>query len=258
MQIARSVTRPTVRALGVLVLGMFVAQHATAQMRAWEDTAYLSINFAYEASSRAFQEGLTESIYDETATYSAAHQIGGGGVFDISGGLRVWRNLAAGVAITSISTADGLLLEGQVPHPLFFNRFRTGRFARTDLEHKELGIHLQAVWVLPVTDSIQLSFFGGPSIFNVDQDSVTSATIAEVAPPFGEVSITQVSTVALGETAVGGNVGVDATYMVTDQFGGGLFVRWAGGTVDLADASGGPQSIDVGGMQTGAGLRVRF
>jgi len=52
------------------------------------------------------------------------------------------------------------------------------------------------------------------------------------------------------------NAGIDITYLVTEQLGGGLFVRWAGGSVDIP-ATGGTQSIDVGGMQVGIGLRVR-
>ena len=53
------------------------------------------------------------------------------------------------------------------------------------------------------------------------------------------------------------NAGVDFAYMLTEQFGGGLFVRWAGGSVDIP-AAGGTQSLGVGGFQTGVGIRVRF
>ena len=45
--------------------------------------------------------------------------------------------------------------------------------------------------------------------------------------------------------------------MVARHLGGGIFVRWAGGSVEVP-ASGGEQSLDVGGFQVGIGLRARF
>jgi hypothetical protein len=45
--------------------------------------------------------------------------------------------------------------------------------------------------------------------------------------------------------------------MVTPLLGGGVFLRYSGGSVDL-DAEGVKVSLDVGGFQVGAGLRVRF
>ncbi|RUA01585.1 MAG: hypothetical protein DSY84_05140, partial [Candidatus Neomarinimicrobiota bacterium] len=62
-------------------------------MRDWEDTAFVSVNFGYQVGDRSFSETLSATIYDETATYDVNHESGGGGFFDISGGVRVWRNL---------------------------------------------------------------------------------------------------------------------------------------------------------------------
>ena len=243
--------------LGVLATGCLVAPAADAQMRDWEDTAFVSVNFGYQVGDRSFSETLSATIYDETATYGVNHESGGGGFFDISGGVRVWRNLAAGLGVTRFAATSGAAVTGSIPHPLFYGRPRTGSFYRTDLEHTETGIHLQAVWVVPVTDQIDVSVFGGPSFFNVGQSVITNLTPAEVGAPFDTVAITGASTSTVSERAVGGNVGVDITYLVTERYGGGLFVRWAGASVDIP-ASGGSPSIDVGGTQFGIGLRARF
>ena len=55
-------------------------------------------------------------------------------------------------------------------------------------------------------------------------------------------------------TAFGVNVGGDVNYMFSDRVGAGLFVRYVGGSVDLAAVPG----MTVGGFQAGLGLRFRF
>ena len=263
MQVGWSMTTRTVWVLSVLGLAIFsAADTSTAQMRRWEDTGYLNINYLYQPKSRSFQETISQSIYDETATYTATHKIAGGGGFDVGGGYRVWQNLAVGVVVSSRSNRDGLLVEGRIPHPLFYERHRTSTLASTALDRTELGIHLHAVWVLPVSEVIQVSFFGGPSVFTVGQDHVSDVQAvnqdAETFGPFyDEVTIPGMSTVTLRGSGVGVNAGAEVTYMFTQQLGGGVFGRWASGNVDLA-TSGGAQSLTVGGFQIGGGVRVRF
>jgi len=55
-------------------------------------------------------------------------------------------------------------------------------------------------------------------------------------------------------TAKGVNVGVDGTYLFTPRVGAGIFLRYAGGSVDLPSAPG----LKVGGFQAGIGARIRF
>ena len=251
-------TRSVTGVAAVLALGLAAAGSAEAQVQPWEDTGYVSINFSYQVGDRAFQERLSDTVFGEEATYSVDHTSGEGGQFDIGGGVRVWGNLVAGVAVTSFSTSDGAAITGLVPHPLFFNRLRSASFARTDLEHKELGVHIRAAWVMPLTERIIVTAAAGPSFFRVDQGLITSVTPApEFGAPFDVVEIASAAVTSVSATGVGGNVGIDITYMVTETLGGGLFARWTGGSVDVP-ASGGTQSIDVGGMQVGIGLRARF
>ena len=244
---------------GVLALGLVAAGPAAAQLtQPWEDNGYISINFSYQVGDSAFQERLSDTVFGEEATYSVDHASGGGGQFDIGGGVRVWRNLAVGVAVTSFSTSDGAAITGSVPHPLFFNRPRSPNFARSDLDHKELGVHIQAAWVMPLNEKISVTVAGGPSFFNVDQGLITSVTVApEIGAPFDVVEIASAAATSVSASGVGGNAGIDISYLVTERLGGGLFVRWAGGSVDIP-ASGGTQSVDVGGVQVGIGLRIKW
>ena len=247
------------RVAGVLALGLVaVVLPAQAQIQPWGGTAYVNINGGYEVSDRVFTESLSAIVFAEEATYSVEHRSSGGAIFDVGGGVRVWRSLAAAVAVTSISSTDGAAITGSVPHPLFFNRPRSPTFARSDLEHKEVGVHIQAAWVMPLNEKIIVTVAGGPSFFSVDQSLITSVTKApEIGAPFDVVEIGSAAATSASETGVGGNAGIDIAYLVTETLGGGLFVRWTGGSVDVP-ASGGTQSVDVGGVQFGIGLRARF
>lgn len=258
MQRIGRVTKIVITAAGIVALGLVAADPADAQTQTWEGTGYFSINYGYQQGDRAFQETLTATVYDEEASYLVEHTSIGGGQFDIGGGLRVWRNLAVGLAVTAFSTSAGAAITGTVPHPLFFDLPRVGSSTRTDLEHKELGFHFEAAWVIPLNEKISVTGAGGPSLFKVNQDLVTAVGVPqELGSPYTTVALGTVETTSASESGVGANVGIDVTYLLTERFGGGLFVRWAGGTVDLP-ASGGSQSIDVGGVQAGIGLRVRF
>jgi D-alanyl-D-alanine carboxypeptidase (penicillin-binding protein 5/6) len=49
----------------------------------------------------------TPDIYGEPASFASTQDVGGGAFFDISGGYKVWRNLAVGIGVTHVgSTAD--------------------------------------------------------------------------------------------------------------------------------------------------------
>ena len=105
-------------------------------------------------------------------------------------------------------------------------------------------MHLQAVWQTPVTDKFDVSFSAG-------RHSSTSQEVATVAVPAGtkNINVTQKSE---SGTAFGINIGFDGSYMFRPQFGAGVFVRFAGGSVDLSVSN-----VTVG-LQGGIGLRVRF
>ena len=100
---------------------------------------------------------------------------------------------------------------------------------------------------MPVTNKIDIALSAGPSIIHVSQQLATGTV------PAG----TQNLTASFNEetaNAFGVNLGFDAAYMFTPRLGAGLFVQYAGGSVDLPSAKG----VKAGGVQTGLGLRARF
>ena len=240
----------------VACLALLASTDARAQMQ-WTDLGFVNINGIYQVGDRSFTETLTSTVYNETATYDVRHDISGGAAFDVSGGVKVWRNLAAGFGLSIFNTSSTVALTGSVPHPVFVDRPRSVTHQEGGLDHRQLGYHFQATWVMPVTDKIDIAVFGGPSIFNVSQALVTDVEIVEVGAPFDTARVNRVVTSQSSKNGFGGNVGVDLTYLFTARVGAGLLLRWVGASVDLP-ASGGNQSVEAGGFHIGGGARIRF
>ena len=100
------------------------AQATQDQWRTLPARVYSNINGGYQQGT-SFTELLSETLYDETATYTSTHSIPDGTFFDGAAGVRFWKNLAFGVAVSSSSTSGSAQGVGSVPHPLFYSRPRT-------------------------------------------------------------------------------------------------------------------------------------
>jgi hypothetical protein len=155
-----------------------------------------------------------------------------------------------GVAIgySSFSSTGSVQGSATVPSPLFFNRNATVTINAADAKRTDRNVYLVLVGFVPITEKVELSAFVGPSITRVQQE-----LIADVSVPAGTQNV--VSTIqSQSATSKGVNVGVNATYLVLKQLGAGIFLRYNGGSVDLASV----KDVKVGGFQAGIGLRLRF
>jgi len=244
----------------LLVLGV---SRTDAQIINWTDRGFVNVNGGYQTQSRDFETTQTFRLYNETATVKAGYEIGAGALFDISGGVRVgpnggiWRNVGVGIGYSRFKNTDDLTVEATLPHPVFFDRPRTVTTTANDLEHTESAVHIFGLWMLPLSDKMDVAVFLGPTIFSIKQDLVTGVQIAQPEQSPFTGAITGIVQAKAKKTGVGVNVGADWSYMVTPQFGGGVFLRYAGGSVKL-EAEDLSVDLNVGGFQFGAGLRVRF
>jgi hypothetical protein len=240
-------------------LVMAVCSPATAQVREWQDRVMFGLSYGVQASSADINSSGTFTIYDEQGTVNSQSSFGAGGLFDLSVGVRVWRNLgiAGGYHFYS-STGDGTI-EGTVPHPLFFDRPRSFSQSVDGLERKEQAGHLMFGWMVPLSDRFDVFVYAGPSFFRVKQDVVDSVEVPSEQPPFTSVTVVP-HTTTYQESVTGYNVGADASYFFNDsdrmRFGVGGFFRYTGASADLGPD--GATSTDLGGAQFGFGARVRF
>jgi len=242
--------------LCMLILG--AATRAQAQMLPWDDQAYVMVNLGVQPQSQTFTEVSNPVIYGENASITVPHHVGSGLLFDVSGGYRVWKNLAIGLGYSYFSDSEKSTVSAEVPNPIIFGSPRSASAPTDDLSHSESGIHLQFLWNFPLTDKIEIAAILGPSFFRVSQDLVSDIAITEGDVPFGTVSISSVSVETQAKWATGVTAGLDATYLLKPKIGVGGFIRFSGASADLPTAGGGEVTVDAGGFQMGAGLRYRF
>jgi hypothetical protein len=274
--------RPASRRASILVLLMFISGAAWAQvseqvqapetqrssrlMRA----GYLNINVMLQSGSRPFSERVNPTeIFKEPVDFRTTQAIPSGALPDFALGVRLWRNLAVGVGATYFRVGEDVELTGEVPHPLFYGRPRDlGGRQLNGYRHTQTGIHAHAVVTVPLASRLDVALSAGPSLFLVTQDRVSKVDVKLPGPTHDEFEVAPMVQ-SVGERAFGANAGIDFTYHLVRRLepgavfwtaGLGFFVRWTGATVGFASEveSGEPVSLDVGGLQYGAGLRFRF
>ena len=229
----------------------------------WTDRGYFNVSIGGQTGDQEFEDSSSFTIYGEPGAVASAQSIGGGTLFDVSAGYRVWKNLAVGIGYSTIKNKNDATVSVRVPHPVIFGQSRTATATATDLEHSENAVHLQFLWMMPLTDKIRIAFVVGPSFFTVRQEVATVRAPQDIRDqaPFTSVSISSVTVTDVKDSPVGVHVGLDGTYLITTMFGVGGFVRYAGASVDLPVESGVTRTGDdlkAGGAQAGLGLRVRF
>lgn len=222
---------------------------ATAQMT-WTNQGFVNVNLGVQAGSHDLSTDAPFELYGEQGNLSTTQDVGGAGLFDVSAGYKVWRNLTVGIAYSRVASDSDVAIAASVPDPNFFDRPRTTTGIEPGADHSENQIHLQGTWMVPVTDKVDVGVSFGPTIFQVSQDIPAAITVTEPSATLASTTVTKVD-----KTTVGIHFGVDANYLITPRWGAGVLVRYSWGSADLEGAN---DSLTVGGFQIGAGVRVRF
>lgn len=244
---------PTLAALTIVAaLG---ASPALAQSSAWGTNGYVSINGLYETVAKENDLATRQDIHAETATITATQETGQRPLYDVTAGGRLRGNLGFGFGATFGQLDNEARVRGDIPHPFYFNQTRSldGTAA---LERTDLMINLAAMWLIPASERVQLSLFGGPTWFQLKQQVVKSVTLTE-GYPFDAVALNSVERERLTETAWGYHAGFDVSYFFSRHAGVQGLVRYSNGTVTLT-TNGVDSDITVGGLHVGVGLRVRY
>ena len=228
------------------------AQQTTAGHR-----GFIAINVGLQANTEDFSDNVAFSLFVEEGSHEANYKGATAQVFDVSGGGRVWRNLAIGGGVSVFSRDAEASVSARLPHPFFFDQHRNVAGTVAGLAQSTVAFHIQALWVAPASDSLDISVFGGPTFFTVRQDFVETIEFTEVYP-FDTAQFTGVSTMEASGSTLGFNVGVDVAFYFSEHVGVGGLARFSRGSVDFSLAAGEVLSANVGGLQAMGGLRVRF
>ncbi len=245
--------KPVLFRVGIFVVGVLVAGavDASAQMLQSTDKVFAGLSFGNQTKARTFTTSGSQPLYDETASFESQVGIGSESLLDISGGVRVWKNVAVGLGWSSYSDTSTGTMTASIPDPLFFDTPHSASTTVEGLEHKETQIHVSLYWLQPLTDKLDVALYGGPTFFSVKQDVLTGITV-----PTGGTTISAVTTTTIDESATGLHVGLDIRYLIIKNAGVGAFARYTSGKFDTTAIDAG--SMEVGGFQYGVGLRVRF
>ena len=227
---------------------------AAAQSGGWEDSAFVNANLAIQSGARPFADVLTPVIYTQPASVVATHPVAGGMLpLDLAGGIRVRGSLGFGLGFTKFALTDIADVAAKIPNPVPANAARSAA-TTAEVARADTAFHLLALWVVPITDHIDVAFSGGPSLIWVTQDRVSEVAIAEDSPTFATVAISEVGIAGYKDRVLGMHGGADVTYFLTPMIGVGGGVRYVRGSTP-ADGNG--AAIDVGGLQMGVGVRIR-
>lgn len=232
-----------------LAFCVFAAPRAYAQMK-WTDKGFANINIGGQAGSHDVQTTTTFTVYDEDARVTTAQKTGGGLLFDLNGGYKVWSNLVVAVGYTFMSDKGDGAVTASIPDPRIFDSPRSVTATASGLSHKENALNFSGVWMVPVTDKVDVGVSFGPTIFFVKHELPGTLTFSEPGP-----TVTGLTKQNIRKTTGGVNFGVDVTYLLTKKAGIGGILRYTWGSVDLG---GGSDKLTVGGFQIGVGARYRF
>lgn len=234
---------------------VMLATTAAAQTPAAK--AFVTINGDYQATTNDFTDSRSFAANAEEARVNSGYTVKAGPSFDVSGGGTVWRRLVVGVGVSRFARSTPLHVDGQIPHPFFFNRPRPVSGDVGGLKREELAVHIQLRAIAPVSERLQVMAFGGPSFFRLKQDIVTDIAYAEEYP-YDAATFRSATTTSRTGTKLGLNAGGDVAFFFTRHLGVGFTAQVATATVQVPLASDTKADIKVGGFQTGGGLRLRF
>ena len=250
-------------AAGVLIsfiCALTASVRPAAAQPAPQTRGFVTINGGLQLASADFSDNITFDnplFGPETGDFDVRYGGGGDTVIDVGGGVRLWNNLAVGGGLSIFSHEDGATITGRLPHPFFFDRPRQIDGAETGFARRETAVHLQALWMIPASRSVDVALFGGPTFFTVSQDLVTAIRF-EQGYPYAEAAYSGVDRRDQSISTTGFNVGADVAIYFSDRIGVGGTIRFSRGSVDLASEDGGAVSIETGGLHTTGGLRLRF
>ena len=240
--------------MGIVLAVVLLSAPGTVLGQTSSHRGFVTVTGAYQFAPDLLQR----VVYDgnqESGSFEA-RQDKNAFVLEPMAGVRVWRQLAIAVTVSQLNLDRPATISAQVPHPFFFGQHRDVDGSVGALARRELAVHSHVLWVVP-TGPLDVSVFGGPTLFRVTQTLVTDVLVREVYP-FDAASFNRVSTSDSSKVQIGFNVGADVSYFFSDNFGLGWLIRFSRATADFSSAVGTSAKVDLGGLRTGAGLRVRF
>jgi hypothetical protein len=232
---------------GLVLLG---ATSASAQRLVWRDQIFVNANVGSQSKSQDYGTSFDFALFDEPGSVDLARTVKGGRFIDVTAGVTPLGRLGLAFNFMRRSGDSDGALTASLPDPIFYDRSQTLAGAVTALQHRESWLGLLIAYRLPAgpSDRINVLVMAGPVVARVRHEVVTDVAVDAGS---GQVSA---SLSTLSRDLLGAQVGVDVSYQVVRHLGAGATVRY-----NRAKGNLGPDlAVDLGGVQFGVGLRMRF
>lgn len=218
----------------------FVTLNAAAQVAGAERTD----QFAFEANA---ETGSIEARYPSPSAL----------LFDGGIGWRLSKRIGLAAAFSYASAQGDVEVTASVPHPLYDDQDRVVEGTAGGQMRTETAAHLQLFYEVPAAGRWRVRVMAGPSFVRLEQDLVHDVTVNETFPYDTATFRTAVTGGGKG-SGLGFNAGADVAWMFARRVGAGLLLRYTRAPVDLEAGGGRSVSLEGGGVQAGAGLRLLF
>ena len=227
------------------------------QRRAAPSKGYLSLNGGAQLARTDIETNVTFPYTQEQGEFDASYDAPAAPAVDMGAGVRIWRRVAIGAAVTYTQHKARADIDASVPHPFFLRRPRMLDESAADLLRTETAVHVQLAWFAPVDERVRLAIFGGPTIFRIEQDIVTGLEFDETFP-FDEVELAEARIARRKENTVGFHAGADIMYRMTRNVGVGAVARYSRGTASVATEGTQQADLTAGGLLLSGGIRWFF
>ena len=231
------------------------AQPAFAQ-GGWTGNARASVSLGTQLDTVRLSESITLEKYVEATPVTAELPKKSLTFFDGGAAVRLVGSLGVGIAISYLTDTDVADVQAAIPHPFFFKQPRRISGQVANVLHKELATHINAVYVI-ASRRIDLTLSGGASLFSVEKDFVTDVAFTETYPydtaTFANATLTRATA-----SKTGYNAGADVTWKLADTWGIGGLLRYSRADVPFTAGGLNVGTVEAGGLQAGAGLRLIF
>lgn len=238
-----------------LILMSASAASAQTTFQSAEPRWFLGANGLFQAGSGGLTDQFEFQEFVETGTIESTYDAGSAIGLDGSLGVRVWRNVGVGVAVSTYAPKKGGEVTARIPHPFHFNQHREVS-GEASLSRKETAIHASLLYIVPAGERFQVILGAGPTFFQADQSFVNDVLYTQQYP-FDTATFNGVDIDNESASGIGFNASLDIAWRFSRSFGVGGLLRYTQGTLPFTP---GDRDVDVtvGGVQAGLGFRVIF
>ena len=233
------------------------AQAGLAQPEPVPARVVISLSGGIQAATTGFSDRFEFERNVETASVDVEYGVQPAILFDGGIGIRLWKNVGAGLAVSHATRDDSAEIDARIPHPLYLERPRSVTGSQGGITRTETAAHVQLQYSAAVTPAVTLVLSAGPSWLNVAQELVTDVEYDETFP-YDEATFRSAPARRSTASAIGFNAGAELRWMFARHVGAGGFARFTRATVDLETHDDRRMEIRAGGVQVGVGLRIAF